>query len=175
MLGWLLRLAGCGFGFPCFPGCQLACCSGCLEPFAAAIADPTVLCYPCCAAGKLPFEDAPQDDRSLADIHLALYNDVVVFDHATKLAFVISWVRRLASSGDGGGAAATGAAAASTAACVLRCCCRRRRCCTCCGCAACQFMLDSLQVQGIMPLLEEAYPAASFSAAVVILVSLLHD
>jgi len=33
------------------------------------------------------------DDRGLADIHLALYNDVVVFDHATKLAYVISWVR----------------------------------------------------------------------------------
>ena len=43
-------------------------------------------------AGKLPFEDAPQDDRQLADIHLALYNDVVVFDHATKLAYVIAWV-----------------------------------------------------------------------------------
>ncbi len=46
-------------------------------------------------AGKLPFESAPEDDRGLADIHLALYNDVVVFDHATKLAYVISWVRVL--------------------------------------------------------------------------------
>ncbi|EFN53756.1 hypothetical protein CHLNCDRAFT_25481 [Chlorella variabilis] len=43
-------------------------------------------------SGKLPFEEAPEDDRGLADIHLALYNDVVVFDHATKLAYVISWV-----------------------------------------------------------------------------------
>lgn len=51
-----------------------------------------------CAAGKLPFEDAPQDDRQLADIHLALYNDVVVFDNATKLAFVISWVSRRVSA-----------------------------------------------------------------------------
>ena len=42
--------------------------------------------------GKLPFATAPPDDRGLADIHLALYNDVVVFDHATKLAFVIAWV-----------------------------------------------------------------------------------
>ena len=25
-------------------------------------------------------------------MHLALYNDVIVFDHATKLAYVISWV-----------------------------------------------------------------------------------
>ncbi len=25
-------------------------------------------------------------------MHLALYNDVVVFDHATKLAYVITWV-----------------------------------------------------------------------------------
>lgn len=47
----------------------------------------------CCPPGKLPFEEAPQDDRQLADIHLALYNDVIVFDHATKLAYVISWVR----------------------------------------------------------------------------------
>ena len=43
-------------------------------------------------AGKLPFEEAPQDDRHLPDLHLALYNDVIVFDHVTKLAFVISWV-----------------------------------------------------------------------------------
>ena len=49
---------------------------------------------PCLPAGKLPFEEAPQDDRQLADIHLALYNDVVVFDHATKLAYVIAWVSR---------------------------------------------------------------------------------
>ena len=25
-------------------------------------------------------------------MHLALYDDVVVFDHATKLAYVIAWV-----------------------------------------------------------------------------------
>lgn len=43
-------------------------------------------------AGKLPFEGAPEDDRNLPDMHLALYNDVIVFDHATKLAYVISWV-----------------------------------------------------------------------------------
>ena len=43
-------------------------------------------------AGKLPFSGAPPDDRSLPDMHLALYNDVLVFDHATKLAYVISWV-----------------------------------------------------------------------------------
>ena len=43
-------------------------------------------------AGKLPFEGAPTDDRNLPDMHLALYNDVIVFDHATKLAYVISWV-----------------------------------------------------------------------------------
>ena len=42
-------------------------------------------------AGKLPFDKAPKDDRGLPDIHLALYNDVVVFDQATKLAYVISW------------------------------------------------------------------------------------
>ncbi|GAB4815921.1 hypothetical protein N2152v2_002967 [Parachlorella kessleri] len=43
-------------------------------------------------SGKLPFEEAPADDRGLPDIHLALYNDVVVFDHATKLAYVVAWV-----------------------------------------------------------------------------------
>lgn len=42
-------------------------------------------------AGKLPFSSAPEDDRGLPDIHLALYNDVVVLDQATKLAYVISW------------------------------------------------------------------------------------
>ena len=45
---------------------------------------------PLCSPGKLPFEEAPQDDRDLPDMHLALYNDVVVFDHATKLAYVIA-------------------------------------------------------------------------------------
>lgn len=53
---------------------------------------PAPLHAPPATAGKLPFEDAPQDDRRLADIHLALYNDAVVFDHATKLAYVIAWV-----------------------------------------------------------------------------------
>ncbi|XP_073293108.1 anthranilate synthase alpha subunit 1, chloroplastic-like [Primulina huaijiensis] len=41
---------------------------------------------------KLPFSNAPQDDRNLADIHLGLYNDVVVFDHVEKKAYVIHWV-----------------------------------------------------------------------------------
>jgi anthranilate/para-aminobenzoate synthase component I len=48
--------------------------------------------YHLCFAGKLPFSGAPPDDRDLPDMHLALYNDVLVFDHATKLAYVISWV-----------------------------------------------------------------------------------
>lgn len=43
-------------------------------------------------AGKIPFEAAPEDDRHLPDLHLALYNDVVVFDQATKIIYVISWV-----------------------------------------------------------------------------------
>lgn len=42
--------------------------------------------------GKLPFSGAPPDDRELPDMHLALYNNVLVFDHATKLAYVIAWV-----------------------------------------------------------------------------------
>lgn len=43
-------------------------------------------------SGKLPFSSAPPDDRGLPDLHFALYNDVVVFDQATKIAFAISWV-----------------------------------------------------------------------------------
>ncbi|KAL4278901.1 hypothetical protein GQ457_03G027270 [Hibiscus cannabinus] len=42
---------------------------------------------------KLPFSKAPHDDRSLPDIHLGLYNDVIVFDHVEKKAYVIHWVR----------------------------------------------------------------------------------
>ncbi|KAK9059727.1 hypothetical protein SSX86_020431 [Deinandra increscens subsp. villosa] len=42
---------------------------------------------------KLLFIDAPQDDRNLADIHLGLYEDVIVFDHVQKKAYVIHWVR----------------------------------------------------------------------------------
>lgn len=34
---------------------------------------------------KLPFENAPHDDRNLADIHLGLYDDVIVFDHVEKV------------------------------------------------------------------------------------------
>ena len=43
-------------------------------------------------SGKLPFETAPKDDRGLSDMHLSLYNDVVVFDQATKIIYAISWV-----------------------------------------------------------------------------------
>ncbi|KAK8562397.1 hypothetical protein V6N12_010478 [Hibiscus sabdariffa] len=42
---------------------------------------------------KLPFLSAPLDDRNLPDVHLGLYNDVIVFDHVEKKAFVIHWVR----------------------------------------------------------------------------------
>ncbi|XVE79429.1 hypothetical protein DITRI_Ditri14bG0057900 [Diplodiscus trichospermus] len=42
---------------------------------------------------KLPFSSAPLDDRNLPDVHLGLYNDVIVFDHVEKKAFVIHWVR----------------------------------------------------------------------------------
>nr|QKY14872.1 anthranilate synthase alpha subunit (TRPE) [Polytomella parva] len=43
-------------------------------------------------SGKLPFESAPTDDRRLPDLNLALYHDVVVFDQATKVVHVISWL-----------------------------------------------------------------------------------
>ncbi|XP_031253797.1 anthranilate synthase alpha subunit 1, chloroplastic-like isoform X2 [Pistacia vera] len=42
---------------------------------------------------KLPFSKAPEDDRNLADMHLGLYDDVIVFDHVEKKAYVIHWVR----------------------------------------------------------------------------------
>ncbi|EPS60768.1 hypothetical protein M569_14029, partial [Genlisea aurea] len=42
---------------------------------------------------KIPFSKAPVDDRSLPDLHLGLYDDVIVFDHVEKKAFVIHWVR----------------------------------------------------------------------------------
>ncbi|KAI4306809.1 hypothetical protein L6164_030054 [Bauhinia variegata] len=42
---------------------------------------------------KLPFSKAPEDDRKLADIHLGLYDEVIVFDHVEKKAYVIHWVR----------------------------------------------------------------------------------
>ncbi|KDD76255.1 hypothetical protein H632_c297p2, partial [Helicosporidium sp. ATCC 50920] len=41
---------------------------------------------------KLAFQAAPEDDRGLPDMHLALYEDVVVFDHATKLVYAVTWV-----------------------------------------------------------------------------------
>ncbi|KAG9158218.1 hypothetical protein Leryth_000353 [Lithospermum erythrorhizon] len=42
---------------------------------------------------KIPFSKAPADDRNLPDIHLGLYDDVVVFDHVEKKAYLIHWVR----------------------------------------------------------------------------------
>ncbi|XP_055831364.1 anthranilate synthase alpha subunit 2, chloroplastic-like isoform X2 [Solanum dulcamara] len=42
---------------------------------------------------KLPFLSALEDDRNLADIQLGLYEDVIVFDHVEKKAYVIHWVR----------------------------------------------------------------------------------
>ena len=34
---------------------------------------------------NVPFSMAPKDDRNLADIHLGLYDDVLVFDHVEKV------------------------------------------------------------------------------------------
>lgn len=36
-------------------------------------------------ARKLPFSNAPTDDRNLPDIHLGLYDDVFIFDHVDKV------------------------------------------------------------------------------------------
>lgn len=53
----------------------------------------------CVGAGKLPFDSAPEDEDALPDLHLALYNNVIVFDHATKLAYCVAWVHRDAHAG----------------------------------------------------------------------------
>ena len=42
--------------------------------------------------GKLPFAQAPTDTDNLPDMHMALYNDVIAFDQATKLAYTCAWV-----------------------------------------------------------------------------------
>ncbi|CAA7060403.1 unnamed protein product [Microthlaspi erraticum] len=42
---------------------------------------------------KLPFSKAPVDDRNLPDMHLGLYDDVIVFDHVQKKMHIIHWVR----------------------------------------------------------------------------------
>ncbi|KAK4489263.1 hypothetical protein RD792_005060 [Penstemon davidsonii] len=42
---------------------------------------------------KLSFSTAPKDDRNLSDINLGLYDDVIVFDHVEKKAYIIHWVR----------------------------------------------------------------------------------
>ncbi|XXG75394.1 hypothetical protein AAC387_Pa07g3910 [Persea americana] len=42
---------------------------------------------------RLPFSCAPEDDRNLPDVHFGLYDDVIVFDHVEKKAYVIHWVR----------------------------------------------------------------------------------
>ncbi|KAK1396666.1 Anthranilate synthase [Heracleum sosnowskyi] len=41
---------------------------------------------------KLPFLNAPEDDRNLPDVHLGLYDDVIVFDHVQKKVVVVHWV-----------------------------------------------------------------------------------
>lgn len=39
---------------------------------------------------KLPFSKAPQDDRNLPDVHLGLYDDVIVFDHVEKVSHLFT-------------------------------------------------------------------------------------
>lgn len=45
-------------------------------------------------AEKLPFEASPEDDRRLPDVHLALYNNVVIFDSVAKMAYIMCWVHK---------------------------------------------------------------------------------
>lgn len=39
---------------------------------------------------KLPFSQAPTDDRGLPDLHLGLYGSVLAFDHVGKVVYVIA-------------------------------------------------------------------------------------
>lgn len=41
---------------------------------------------------KLPFSSAPTDDRNLPDVHLGLYDDVIVFDHVNKVESPVKYV-----------------------------------------------------------------------------------
>lgn len=41
---------------------------------------------------KLPWSGAPRDDRGLADVQFALYDRVVIFDHATKIVHIVCCV-----------------------------------------------------------------------------------
>lgn len=41
---------------------------------------------------KIPFDSSPVDDRKLPDMHLALYNESILFDNVTKLAYIVAWV-----------------------------------------------------------------------------------
>jgi anthranilate synthase component 1 len=43
-------------------------------------------------SSKIPFASAPPDDRHLPEMHLALYNKVVVFDSSSKLVYLVVWV-----------------------------------------------------------------------------------
>ena len=57
---------------------------------------------------KLPFEEAPEDDRVLPDLCLGLYRDVVVFDHATKQLYAVHWVDTTLHDGDAAAALTEG-------------------------------------------------------------------
>ena len=39
---------------------------------------------------KLPFAEAPNDDRGLHDLHMALYGRVLIFDHVAKTLFLVA-------------------------------------------------------------------------------------
>ncbi|MCA9310976.1 MAG: hypothetical protein KDA21_07210, partial [Phycisphaerales bacterium] len=50
---------------------------------------------------KLPFAAAPHDDRGLPDLHFGLYDEVVIFDHVSRLVFVIRLVELSAATNAG--------------------------------------------------------------------------
>jgi len=66
--------------------------------------------------GKLPFADAPRDDRHLPDLHFGLYRDVVVFDHATRIMHAVTAVPLSEHANDSAAHAAADAALESLTA-----------------------------------------------------------
>ncbi len=51
-------------------------------------------------SAKLPFSQAPDDDRKLPDLHFGLYRRVAIFDHVERILHAVCWV----STADSGGA-----------------------------------------------------------------------
>jgi len=58
---------------------------------------------------KLPFEQAPPDDRNLPDLHFGYYDQVVIFDHVDKIVHAVALIE-VGADQDADGAYDAGAA-----------------------------------------------------------------